>query len=85
MQLEEKIKYMRIACGMTGIGLEDLHVDKLIHLYEAIMEKEGNFNLKDCVKIEIEAEERETNRRIAQAERKHDLRTDSNRPITQSI
>jgi hypothetical protein len=49
---EEKIQYLKIALNLQGIGVNERAADQIITTYEAILEKEGMFNLKDAVQIE---------------------------------
>ena len=59
MEHKEKINYMRIACGMGGFSIQNKHLDLLVSLYEYVLDKGGDGNLRDIVKIESEAKKRD--------------------------
>ena len=58
MTLKEKVTYMRIAFALIHIGLKDIDVEKIVLLYEAVLEKKGSMTIKDVANIETEVEER---------------------------
>ena len=59
MEHKEKINYMRIASGMAGFSIQNKHLDLLVSLYEYIIEKQGDGNLREIITIEAEAMKRE--------------------------
>ena len=63
MTHEEKINYMRIAAGIAQLGFDNHHLDKLVSLYEYVIEKEGDGNLRDIARIEVEVEKRQVERK----------------------
>jgi hypothetical protein len=54
----EKINYMRISAGICGYKFSNEQLDLLISLYDLILSKEGETNIKDVVRIESEVKER---------------------------
>ena len=66
MTQEKKIEYMKLAAGMNGFTIQTDHMDLLITTYEAVIKKEGEFNVKDSVKIKFEVEARAKARRISE-------------------
>ena len=59
MEHKEKINYMRIASGMAGFSIQNKHLDLLVSLYEYVLEKQGEGNLREIITIEAEAMKRE--------------------------
>jgi hypothetical protein len=51
MKHEDKIKYIQIACGMCGFNIPMEYMDMIISMYELILEKEGNADMKDIARI----------------------------------
>jgi len=58
MTLKEKVTYMGISFALIHIGLKDIDVEKIVLLYEAVLEKKGSMTIKDVANIETEVEER---------------------------
>lgn len=58
MTHEEKIKYMKIASGIVGYGFDDKGLDTLVSLYELIIVKKGETDLKSVLKVESEVNKR---------------------------
>ena len=58
MTHEEKINYMRIATGIVGYGFDTKGLDMLVSLYELVIEKKGESDLKTVHKIEAEVKKR---------------------------
>jgi hypothetical protein len=52
MTNEQKITYLRIALALQHIPITDRIADQVIVTYEKILEKGGEFNLKDAIEIE---------------------------------
>ena len=59
MEHKEKINYMRIASGMAGFSIQNKQLDLLVSLYEYVLEKQGEGNLREIITIESEAMKRE--------------------------
>ena len=59
MEHKEKINYMRIASGMAGFSIQNKHLDLLVSLYEYVLEKQGDGNLREIISIESEAKKRD--------------------------
>jgi hypothetical protein len=62
MTHEEKINYMRIAAGIVGYGFDTKGLDMLISIYDLVIEKKGETDLRSIVKVECAVEEREKER-----------------------
>jgi hypothetical protein len=58
MEHEEKINYMRIAANIANFGFNNEHLDKLVCLYEMVLDKAEGGSIRDVVKIEIECKNR---------------------------
>lgn len=58
MTHEEKINYMKIAAGMVGYAFEPKGLDLLVSLYELVIEKQGETDLKAVCKIETDVKKR---------------------------
>lgn len=61
----KKTQYLRLALGLAGLGANDKAAETIWRVYEGILEKEGDFSIKDAVKIECDIDDR-----IARASRK---------------
>lgn len=58
MEQTEKIKYMRMAAGICGFHFKDQHLDLLISLYELIVEKRQDTDLRSIARVELDVEMR---------------------------
>ena len=58
MTHEEKINYMKIACGVVGYAFDPKGLDLLVSLYELVIEKQGNSDLNDISRVEVEVKQR---------------------------
>lgn len=58
MTHEKKINYMRIAAGICNYGFDNKGLDLLVSLYDLIIEKQGESDLKDVIKVESEVKHR---------------------------
>lgn len=65
MTHEEKLNYMKIACGISGYGLDLKGMDMLISMYELVLSKKGKTALDHIVKVKMDVENREDDRRKA--------------------
>lgn len=65
MNHEEKVKYMRLALGMQGIGVNEEMSDRLVTTFEAIQKKGGDFSVSDAVDIEFSVGEKYADKRIS--------------------
>lgn len=54
MTQEEKITYMRIATNLCKFGFETKHVDLLLCLYEAVVDRKGDLTMRETAKIEAD-------------------------------
>lgn len=52
MSHEEKINYLRIAASLCNYGFTNQQLDLFYSLYEAVIEKQGNNDLKEILEIE---------------------------------
>lgn len=59
MSHEEKIECMRLACGICNFGIDHKNMDLLVSLYELILEKKDNANIKDALQVQREVKERD--------------------------
>jgi hypothetical protein len=64
MTHEEKINYMKIAAGIVGYGFETKGLDMLVSIYDLVIEKQGDADLRSIVKVEVEVKERDKERKI---------------------
>jgi len=58
MTQEEKIKYMAIAASICHFHLKEQEMDLLVSLYDLILEKKGDADLKAIARIQLEVNER---------------------------
>jgi len=58
MEHEQKVNYMRIAAGIVGYGFDNKGLDMLVSLYELVIEKEGDTDLKSVCKVEADVKSR---------------------------
>lgn len=56
MKQLQKIKYLRIAMGIQGIGMREITLAKIIATYEAVLKKGDTLTIKDIVEIEHEVD-----------------------------
>lgn len=54
----EKINYMRIAAGIVGYGFDEKGLDMLVSIYELVIEKQGETDLKTITNIESDVKKR---------------------------
>lgn len=66
MTHEEKVEYMRIAAGIVGYGLEKKGLDMLVSMYDLVLQKQGDTDLRSIINIQMEVEKREIERVEAQ-------------------
>lgn len=59
MTHDEKITYMKHACGICGYGFQTKDLDLMVSLYELLMQRKGETNLMDTVKVESEVKSRD--------------------------
>ena len=59
MTHEEKINYMKIAAGIVGYGFEPKGLDMLVSIYELIIEKKWDADLKTISEIEAAVNKRD--------------------------
>ena len=55
---EEKIKYMKIAAGIVGYGFKHEQLDMLVSLYELVLQKQGDTDVREVCKVQEEVENR---------------------------
>lgn len=67
MTPEEKLNYMRIAAGIVGYSFDRKGLDMLVSVYDLVIEKQGDADLRSIVKVECEVVERETKRKEEEA------------------
>jgi hypothetical protein len=56
MTHEEKISYMKVAAGIIGYNFHVQDLDMLVSIYDKILQKKGDTDLKDLVDIQIKIE-----------------------------
>lgn len=64
MTHEKKIEYMGMAAGLCKFGLQTKDMDLLVSLYEGIIEKGGEFSMRDAAEVRAQVEERGHNRLV---------------------
>ncbi len=52
MTREQRIEYLRIALGIQQIHATEETVDRLIETYEVLLEKRGDFTVRDASNIQ---------------------------------
>jgi len=60
MTHEEKIKYMKVATGIVGYNFNPQTLDLFVSIYDLVIEKQGETDLKSVCKVEAEVNERHT-------------------------
>jgi hypothetical protein len=75
MTHEMKIEYMKIAAGVCCLGFSFEQLDLLVSLYELVLQKEGETDLRSMVDVKIAAKRRAEEREVAEAmrEKKEDI------------
>ncbi len=58
MTHEEKINYMRIAASLCNYGFNNEQLDLFVSIYEEIIRKEGESDIKTILKIESQVKSR---------------------------
>lgn len=58
MTHEEKIGYMKIAAGIVGYHFDTKGLDMLISIYELVIEKQGETDLRTVCKVEADVKKR---------------------------
>ena len=58
MTQEEKITYLDISMRVCGFNFKPEHLDLIITMFEAILEKKGETDLKDIAKIQVQVNDR---------------------------
>ena len=66
MTHDEKINYMKLACGLCRFAISTSDMDLLVSMYEGIVEKQGQFTLADAAGVETQVKEREIKRQAEQ-------------------
>lgn len=69
MTHEEKIEYMSLAMGLAHLGFSKEQLDLLVSMYELVVEKEGEADLKSMTAIVLACREREDRRKSEQVGR----------------
>lgn len=59
MTHEEKINFMRISAGICGYGFDHKGLDLLVSLYELVLEKQADSDLRSISKIEADVKQRD--------------------------
>ena len=54
MTHEEKISYMKVACGLVGFNFEKKGLELLVTVYDKVLQKKGQTDLKDLIDIHID-------------------------------
>ena len=53
---------MKIAAGIVGYAFETKGLDMLVAIYDLVLEKKGETDIRSIVKVECEVQEREKKR-----------------------
>lgn len=56
MTHDDKISYMKVACGIVGHSFHEMGLDMLVSIYDKIIQMEGNTDLKTLVDVQLEVE-----------------------------
>lgn len=64
MTHKEKINYLRIGLSLSKIGVDNETSDRIICIYEGILEKGGKYSIKDAVEIEIELDRKYAKKKL---------------------
>ena len=56
MTHDDKISYMKVACGIVGYSFHEMRLDILVSIYDKIIQMEGNTDLKTLVDVQLEVE-----------------------------
>lgn len=59
MTHEEKINYMRIAAGICNYGFDSKGLDMMVSIYELVIEKQGNTDLRTITSLQEEVKKRD--------------------------
>ena len=83
MTQEEKIQYITIAANICKFGFTQHQMDLLISLYDLVMEKEGDTDLRSIAQTEALVNQRTEARRIAQEQSKQheETRSEANKEL----
>lgn len=63
MTHEEKINYMRIAAGIVGYTFDPKGLDMMVSLYDLVLEKQGETDLKMICEVEADVKNRDNIKR----------------------
>lgn len=58
MTHEEKINYMKISAGICGYAFDTKGLDLMVSLYELVIEKQGESDIRSISKLEVEVKNR---------------------------
>lgn len=64
MTKEQKTEYLRIGLALQGVGVNKEFCERVVTTYDAILEKGGQFNIEDAVKIEYELDKKQAEKNI---------------------
>jgi len=56
MTHEEKISYMKVACGIVGYSFHEQGLDMLVSIYDEVLRKGGDTDLKGIIDIQLAVE-----------------------------
>ena len=56
MTQDDKISYMQVASSIVGYSIEKKGLEMLVSVYDKVLEKKGETDLKDLVDIQISIE-----------------------------
>jgi hypothetical protein len=58
MDIDGKVNYLRIAFGMSGLGVSLTTTEIIFRTFQALEKMGGEFSLMDAAKIEVEVEKK---------------------------
>ena len=53
LDIETKVTYLRIGLGLVNINAPESVIEKIVKVYDKILEKGGDFDIHDAVEIEV--------------------------------
>ncbi len=70
LSTEEKVKYLKIALNLQGIGVDEETTERVIVTYEKIQDIGGKFNIHDAIDIQLRLDKKYAEMRVkAKAEK----------------
>ena len=64
MTHKEKVNYLRIELSLSKIGVDNKTADRIICIYEGLLEKGGKYSIHDSVNIEMELDRKYAKKKL---------------------